>query len=33
MQARERSYWIQGQPYAVPTPRWSVVRNVLHWAS
>jgi hypothetical protein len=33
MQPRERSYWIQGQPYAVPTPRWSVVRNVLHWAS
>jgi proton glutamate symport protein len=33
MQARERSYWIQGRPYAVPTPRWSVVRNVLHWVN
>jgi len=31
LRAREASYWIQGRPRAVPAPRWSVVRNVLHW--
>jgi hypothetical protein len=28
---REAHYWIQGQPRAVTTPRWSIFRNVLHW--
>lgn len=31
MRAREVDYWILGRPRAVPAPRWSVVRNVLHW--
>jgi ABC-type amino acid transport substrate-binding protein len=24
-------YWILGQEHQLPTPRWCVVRNVLHW--
>jgi hypothetical protein len=28
---REVNYWILGQPRAVTTPRWSILRNVLHW--
>lgn len=31
MRAREVDYWILGRPRAVPAPRWSVVRNILHW--
>jgi ABC-type amino acid transport substrate-binding protein len=31
MRAREASYWIRGRPRAVPAPRWSIVRDVLHW--
>jgi len=31
MYERERSYWIRGQPSALPPPGWSVVRDVLHW--
>ena len=31
LRAREASYWIQGRPRAVPAPRWSIVRDVLHW--
>jgi len=31
MYERERSYWIRGQPSATPPPRWSVVRDLLHW--
>ena len=31
LRSREASYWIQGRPRAVPPPRWSIVRNVLHW--
>ena len=31
MYERERNYWIRGQPSATPPPRWSVVRDVLHW--
>ena len=30
MRAREASYWILGRPRAVPAPRWSLVRDVLH---
>jgi Na+/H+-dicarboxylate symporter len=25
-------YWILGRPTAGPTPRWSIIRDVLHWA-
>jgi proton glutamate symport protein len=28
---REVNYWILGQPRAGTTPRWSILRNVLHW--
>jgi hypothetical protein len=31
MRGREISYWILGKPRATPPPRWSIVRNVLHW--
>jgi hypothetical protein len=31
MRAREVNYWILGRPRAAGAPRWSVVRNVLHW--
>jgi hypothetical protein len=27
------NYWILGQPRAVMTPRWSILRNVLHWVN
>ena len=30
-QARELDYWILGQPRALSTPRWSILRDVLHW--
>jgi Na+/H+-dicarboxylate symporter/ABC-type amino acid transport substrate-binding protein len=30
-QTRESDYWIHGQPRAASTPRWSILRNVLHW--
>jgi proton glutamate symport protein len=29
--AREVDYWILGRPRAAAVPRWSIVRNVLHW--
>src|SRR5262245_1584810 len=25
------NYWLLGQPRTLATPRWSVVRDVLHW--
>ena len=25
------NYWIQGRTREVEPPRWSIVRNVLHW--
>ena len=28
---RQLDYWIHGEPRAGTAPRWSVVRNVLHW--
>jgi Na+/H+-dicarboxylate symporter len=28
---RHYDYWILGQDAAPPTPRWSVIRDVLHW--
>ncbi len=31
MRARETNYWILGRPRGVAAPRWSIVRNVLHW--
>ena len=31
MQAREIDYWLRGRPRAQPPPRWSILRNVLHW--
>jgi hypothetical protein len=31
MRAREVDYWLLGRPRATPAPRWSVVRDVLHW--
>jgi proton glutamate symport protein len=31
MRSREASYWILGRPRAVAAPRWSIVRDVLHW--
>jgi len=31
MRAREFDYWILGQPRTQATPRWRVVRDVLHW--
>ena len=31
MRAREVSYWLLGQPRTLAPPRWSVVRDVLHW--
>jgi proton glutamate symport protein len=26
-----QSYWLEGRPRTQPAPRWSVIRNVLHW--
>jgi Na+/H+-dicarboxylate symporter/ABC-type amino acid transport substrate-binding protein len=31
MRARETDYWLLGRPRAAAAPRWSVVRDVLHW--
>jgi Na+/H+-dicarboxylate symporter len=31
MRAREANYWILGRPRAVAPPRWSILRDVLHW--
>ena len=31
MRAREADYWIRGRPRAAITPRWSLMRDVLHW--
>jgi Na+/H+-dicarboxylate symporter len=31
MRTREVNYWILGRPRAVAAPRWSVLRDVLHW--
>ena len=31
MQAREVDYWVLGRPRTTAPPRWSIVRNVLHW--
>jgi hypothetical protein len=31
MRTREANYWILGRPRAVAAPRWSVLRDVLHW--
>src|SRR5215470_17757163 len=31
MHTRELKYWLLGQPRTQATPRWSVVRDVLHW--
>lgn len=31
MREREVSYWILGRPRVAATPRWNIVRNVLHW--
>jgi len=31
LRAREFDYWILGQPRTQAAPRWSVVRDVLHW--
>ena len=31
MHAREVNYWILGRPRTAAAPRWSVVRDVLHW--
>ena len=31
MRAREVDYWLLGQPRTLSTPRWSVLRDVLHW--
>ena len=28
---RMNDYWILGKPSTDPSPRWSVIRNVLHW--
>jgi proton glutamate symport protein len=28
---RMREYWLQGRPRPDDRPRWSVIRNVLHW--
>jgi hypothetical protein len=25
------NYWILGQGVAIKEPRWSIIRNVLHW--
>ena len=25
------SYWVLGHDATPPTPRWSIIRNVLHW--
>ena len=27
-----QSYWLEGRPRTRSAPRWSVIRNVLHWA-
>ena len=29
--AREFDHWIREQPRAPSEPRWSILRNVLHW--
>jgi len=31
LEAREADYWLRGLPRAQPAPRWSILRNVLHW--
>ncbi len=31
MREREINYWILGRPRTAAAPRWSVVRDVLHW--
>jgi len=31
MRTREANYWLLGRPRTPAAPRWSVVRNVLHW--
>src|SRR5262245_43993557 len=31
MREREVNYWILGRPRTTSAPRWSVVRDVLHW--
>lgn len=31
LRERLNAYWIEGEPRAHSEPRWSVVRNVLHW--
>jgi proton glutamate symport protein len=31
MRERERDYWILGRPRTAAAPRWSIVRDVLHW--
>jgi hypothetical protein len=31
MHTRELNYWLLGQPRTQASPRWSVVRDVLHW--
>jgi hypothetical protein len=28
---RMREYWLQGKPRLDDQPRWSIMRNVLHW--
>jgi len=28
---RTMRYWLLGQPRTLASPRWSVVRDVLHW--
>ena len=33
MRQREIDYWLLGRPRAATTPRWSILRNVLHWQS
>lgn len=29
--ALQYGYWIEGKPIADPSPRWCIIRNVLHW--
>jgi proton glutamate symport protein len=31
MRAREANYWILGRPRTTAAPRWSILRDVLHW--
>lgn len=30
-QAEMRRFWIKGENIQEPTPRWSIIRNILHW--